>query len=107
MPRGDVFVDNETTYRDTIKDRDGKTVDLSSAQIVDNPAYVFTKPDGTVFERTGAFVTDGTDGRIEYTMASGEQDQDGVWLRQVTIAFTNGTFSTEIKTQLVLPRLGS
>lgn len=105
MPRGDVFVNDETTYRDTIKDQNGRTVNLSAAQIITGPTYTFVKPDETTLIQDGVLSTDGSDGRVEYTMQEGEQDQPGIWRRQVFIIFENGAFSTDVKTQRVLPRL--
>ncbi len=78
-----VFVgDIGTTFRATIKE-DGTAVDISTAT---TKQLVFEKPDGTIITRTANFVTDGTDGLIEYLSVSGDLDIGGDWRIQGIIA---------------------
>jgi hypothetical protein len=47
-------------------------VDISSASAAGSKKIMFKDADGTVFERTASFKTDGTDGKIAYTTVSGD-----------------------------------
>lgn len=106
MPRGDVFVNDQTTYRATIKDANGRTINLADPQVTEDPMFLFVKPDGTSFERVATLTTDGSDGQVQYSMVGGEQDQAGVWQIQVIVVFGNGTFSSDVRNQHVQPKLG-
>ena len=60
-----------------VQDTDtSSAIDISSytAQIMD-----FEDPDGNVASLTAAFDSDGTDGKIAYTVADGDIDEEGTW----------------------------
>jgi hypothetical protein len=51
---------------------------------------VFTKPDGTQVTKTAAFLTDGSNGIIQYVTVSGFLDQAGTWSVQGYVVFPGG-----------------
>jgi len=65
-----------TTFRATIKDQDNVVVDVSSATTQE---IIFKKPGGTLITRATSFVTDGTDGKIEYKTLAADIDEEGTW----------------------------
>lgn len=61
----------------TIYEDDGTTaVDVSSAT---TKTIYIKKPDGTVITGTASFTTDGSDGKIYYTVASGVISASGIY----------------------------
>lgn len=48
------------------------------------------KPNGTTVSKTAAFVTDGTDGQIEYITIAGDIDQAGTWKIQGYVEMAGG-----------------
>jgi hypothetical protein len=67
--------DYGTVIRVTITE-DDVAVNISAAT---EKVIRLAKPDGTVTEYTASFTTDGTDGLIQSTVASGVLDQAGIW----------------------------
>ena len=49
---------------------------------------------GTINDFTASFTTDGTDGQIEYTLASSDIDTEGVWLIQGKVEKTGAQISS-------------
>jgi hypothetical protein len=82
-----------TPFAMTIYDSRNTVLDLSSASPI---TIIFTKPDSSQFVREASFVTDGTDGKIEYTIQDGEIDTAGDWKYQGRITFINGSWSTDL-----------
>ena len=66
-------------------------LDISSASPIN---IIFTRPDGTNFVREASFVTDGTDGKMEYTTSSSELNVAGDWSYYGTVQFINGYWAT-------------
>ncbi len=88
-----VFVgDIGTSFRATIKE-DDTAVDISTAT---TKQLIFEKPDGTIITRTASFVTDGTDGVIEYLSIAGDLDIGGDWRIQAYIIMSGWTGRTDI-----------
>ena len=83
-----------TVFVATVKD--GTTaVDISSAS---TKIMLFRKPRGKSISRAGAFVTDGTDGQLKYTVVAGDLSEKGIWEWQVRIVFPTGSqWSTDIE----------
>lgn len=52
-------------------------------------------PSGTAKTKTAIFKTDGSDGKIQYTLASGDIDKAGTWWVQVYLANTTQQLSSE------------
>ncbi len=74
-----IFVsDIGTGFRGTFKE-DGVVVDISTAT---TKTITFEKPDGITITRAGSFVTDGTDGVLEYVSVDGDLDIGGNWRLQ-------------------------
>lgn len=88
-----------TSIRITVEDTDESCnrviVDLSSASV---RQIIFRKPSGTKLTVTGALVTDGTDGKIEYITEAGDLDEVGEWKVQVYLVFPTGGWRSEIGT---------
>jgi hypothetical protein len=73
---------------------DGSTVvDLSSALEL---KIIFGKPSGATLTKDASLVTDGTDGKIEYTTVNGDIDEDGYWTLQVYIRLATGNWRSNI-----------
>lgn len=75
-------------------DCEAPILDISSATLQE---IAFTLPDDSDFQTaTGvAFVTDGTDGEIEWAAPPGFHAQPGRWTRAARITLPSGVFSTE------------
>lgn len=83
-----IIVDDVGTEIVLVVEEDGQPLDISTATAI---TYEFTAPDGIVTTKNAAFLTDGVDGKLVYTTASGDIDQVGVW--KVRAAFTLGTWT--------------
>lgn len=75
-----------TAFKATIKE-DGVALDVSG---VSTKAIDFKKPDGTVVSKTASFVTDGTDGQIEYVTVNGDLNVVGEWKFEGYVAGLGG-----------------
>jgi hypothetical protein len=76
----------------TVKDNT-TVVDISSATA---KYLTLKKPDGTSLQKSTAFVTDGTDGQMQYTTVSGDLSICGSWKMQGKVEITSGDFNTDI-----------
>ena len=85
--------DEGTPFTLTVYSRDGTALDISSASPLDIYLY---KPDGSKLEKEGLFVTDGTDGKMKYTIESGVFDTAGQWSIQGRVTFINAVWNTDI-----------
>lgn len=81
-----------TVFRFEITNQDDAIVDVSGASVRE---IFFQKPDLTSFTKFAAFVTDGTDGQLEYTSLTGDLDAFGQWYRQVHVVIPAGEFFSE------------
>jgi len=66
----------------------GVAADISAAT---NMRMRFQKPSGDTLDKAATFVTDGTDGQIQYVTVSGDLDETGWWTRQAFL--TLGSWS--------------
>jgi hypothetical protein len=66
--------------------QDGTAVDISSYTTLQ---YILTDPDGTATTKTAAFDSDGTDGKLKYTIITGDISGAGDWRVQARIAKTD------------------
>lgn len=82
-----------TAFRTTIYDQSSGIVDISTA---DSKYLIFKKPNGTVVQESASFLTDGTDGIIQYVSVSGFIDQPAVWQLQGYVTFPGGSWKTDI-----------
>tara|TARA_Y100000034_G_C6819933_1_gene369157 strand:+ start:753 stop:1061 length:309 start_codon:yes stop_codon:yes gene_type:complete len=81
-----------TIFTITVKDG-SSTVNISSAS---TKQVILKKPSGTKLEKDAAFVTDGTDGQMKYTIVSGDLDETGTYKLQGYLVISDGTFYTDI-----------
>ena len=78
----------------TVTVQDGTTVvDISTAR---TKQLIFKKPGGTILTKSTSFVTDGTDGKMQYVSVDGDLSDDGVWKMQGKVIIGGNTFSTDI-----------
>lgn len=82
-----------TAFKATILNEADEVVDVST---VTTKQLIFRKPDGTLLTKTATFDTDGTDGVIKYTSASGDLDVKGQWKMQGYVVFPGGSWKTSI-----------
>ena len=81
-----------TILRFTVTEN-GVAADISSAT-VKTLKLRKSDTDRTVIERTMAFTTDGSDGKVQYTTVADDIDIDGVWQAQVYLEFLSGKWHT-------------
>lgn len=79
-------------FRATILDQNDAVVDISAATVKE---MIFKKPNGEVVTQDALFVTDGTDGRMQYVSASGDLDVVGLWRHQAHIIQSGTEFWTD------------
>ena len=78
----------------TVTVQDGTTVvDISTAS---TKQLIFKKPGGTILTKSTSFVTEGTDGKMQYVSVDGDLSDDGVWKMQGKVIIGGNTFSTDI-----------
>lgn len=75
-----------TIFRLTITDETGAPVDVSSATV---KKIYLRKPSAELLEKTAVFMTDGTDGVIQYVAVSGDLDEIGEWTIQAYVELTS------------------
>lgn len=83
-----------TSFRITVKDG-GEIVDLSTTTV---KQIIFRKPDRSTLTKNASFVTDGTDGLIEYISVLNDLDTIGLWSIQVYLENPDGNWSSDIGT---------
>ena len=72
-------------FRFQIVDQDDAIVNISSAT---TKTLKLQKPNGTVVTKITSFVTDGTDGLLQYTTIANDLDTAGLWKRQIQLSIT-------------------
>lgn len=83
-----------TRFMFTIQDCDTAVpVDVSTAASVE---IIFKKADGSTLNASGAFLTDGTDGKVYYDTVDEDVDKVGYWKVQGVVNFTDGKFYSDI-----------
>lgn len=65
----------------------GAAVNISSATV---KKIYLQKPDGTVVEKTAVFSSDGSDGKIKYSLEAGVLDATGEWKAQGYVELSGG-----------------
>ena len=82
-----------TSFQVTLYDSTN-IVDISGAT---TKTLYFLKPDGTTkLTKTASFLTDGTDGILEYLTISGDLDVSGTWKIQAKVVLPSGEWSSDI-----------
>lgn len=93
-----------TVIQVTIKDSSGTAIDISGAS---TKSILVLKPDGTEVTWDAEYVTDGSDGAINYTTVSGDLNVAGVCYLQPQIVWASGvSFSAAKQHLLVHPTVG-
>lgn len=80
-----------TVINVTIKDCNSNVLDISSAT---SKTITFKKPSGSTVTTSANFSTDGTDGIVTYTAASGLFDEVGSWKIQAEVVAPNGKWKS-------------
>ncbi len=80
-----------TLIRRTIKDN-GNVVDVSGATVT----LIILRPDKTKVTRDMSFVTDGTDGKMEYKVTAEDNlwTMEGIYLSQCIVQWGSDNFAT-------------
>ena len=73
----------------------GTAVDISSASSIE---MIIRKPDQTKLTKTATFVTDGTDGQVQYITIAGDVDQAGNYKIQGKVVDGGATYYSSIST---------
>lgn len=81
-----------TIFRLIVRDENDLIIDLDSAAI----KYIyFQKPTGVKVQKPASFLTDGSDGILQYITQSGDIDMPGLWFVQGYVETSLGKFFTE------------
>ncbi len=70
-------------------------VNISSATTKE---LIIKKPSGTKLTKATSFTSDGTDGKMQYNIASDDLDEAGSYKLQGKVVISDGTFYTDIHT---------
>jgi len=73
---------------------EGAAYDISGAS---TKQILFKKSNGNTFAKDADFVTDGTDGKIDYFSVDGDLDLVGVWCIQAKVIIGAGTWKSDIE----------
>jgi len=90
-----------TVFRLTVLD-DGAAVDLSEAT---TKQILFKKPSGLLLTKSAEYYTDGLDGIIDYTSASGDLSELGEWQMQAYIVTNTSSWHGTVEEFRVFPIL--
>lgn len=82
----------------TVKDPDTQIYEIYDISGASVKTLRFNKPDGTSVDKTATFVTDGTDGKIEYLSEAGFLNIPGKWRMQGFVTIGSGYYPTNIET---------
>lgn len=91
-----------TQIIDTLIDQDGQIIDLAPTSL---RQMVFRKTDGSLLTKTASLLTDGADGKLVYTVISGDLDQIGKWVQQSYIELPTGKWRGRLNPFTVHPNL--
>jgi len=91
----------------TVKDTDANGVttalDISATTA---RSIILKKPSGTLLTKAASFVTDGTDGKIQYTTIAGDINEAGAWKLQVQVTFSaSSVFKSSVESFKVFSNL--
>lgn len=87
-----------TVIEFTLTDVNGDAVNISD---MTTKEMLLKKPAGSLLTKTAVFVTDGTDGKLQYTTLTGDVNEAGEWQLQIHVAKTDANFYSDIKTVTV------
>lgn len=92
MAHDELHVGDTTTLIVTLTE-DGVASDVSAATLIE---FKLQLPDKTVIVRIGAFVTDGTNGQVQYKLMTTDLIIDGPWKLQVVITEVADVFNSAL-----------
>jgi hypothetical protein len=85
----------------TIYKQDNTILDISATG---SRVVYLINPSGSRIQKVGDLVTDGTDGKMQYSLENGDLNVEGQWKIQGYVIFTSGSgFYTDVQGLLVLP----
>ena len=87
-----IYLGDIGTVIEVTVEEDGTAVDISAA----TSKQILFQHDETYNKVDADFTTDGTDGKIQYTLVDGDIDAAGRWLVQACITTAAGTWYTGI-----------
>jgi uncharacterized protein involved in high-affinity Fe2+ transport len=90
-----------TELRLVVED-DGEVVQLSDSTDI---KVIMTRPDSTIIEKDGLFLTNGDDGIIYIKTVSGDFSMPGNYKVQIEVTFPDGFYSSSINTFRVYSNL--
>jgi len=94
MPANEIHLgDVGTVFVGTVTDDTGHVVDISGAT---TKQLTFKKPNGSKATKAATFMTNGTDGKMQYTAVDGDVDQVGGWKLQGKVVLPSGTWYTDV-----------
>lgn len=85
--------DYGTVLKINVVDSAGNSQSISDATDI---LFLLEKPNESIISRSGILTTDGSDGLIQYTVASGDLDMAGIWSIQGRVFTPGGSYSTSI-----------
>ena len=81
-----------TKFIITVNDNDGTAADISAASSI---SFIFSDPSGNETTKSASFVTDGSDGKVEYQFVGTSLfTVAGCWVLQVLVQFSASKFSS-------------
>jgi hypothetical protein len=103
MAAGDIHAgDSGIVFQSTILDENNQVIDMSLANLIQ---FEFEKPDKTMLIAPANLSTDGKDGKVEYTIGSGDLDQVGKYKYQVYFEVGSSRKHTDVTSFKVLANL--
>lgn len=81
---------------------EGQVLDISEATSM---MLYLKKPSGTVLNKTPVFITDGSDGWMQYVTVAGDIDETGEWGVQAWVSLPDGAWYTDVQTVYVFTNL--
>ena len=99
VKRDDYGID--LTY--TVTDDEGNALNISDASSVVLKVGRYDKT--TTLSKTMSFVSDGSDGQVKVSFASGDLDSDGYYDAEIQVNYSDGRRTTKTFTLHVLPDL--
>ena len=82
-----------TNFIVTVYNQDSELVNLATATGL---TIRFRKPSGDSFDKTAVLYTNGSDGKLVYTIEEDDIDMSGRWAYQAIVEFTAGTWHTNV-----------
>lgn len=82
-----------TTITATITDSAGTAINISTA--TSKKIYLVNRS-GRLVSKDASFTTNGSDGKLYYTLVAGDIDIGGAWVREWKVIMPSGTWYTSV-----------